>query len=145
MPSGDPLSNADVAVRVATTPLTTNSATWTTTESGALITASALLTNGWTYAVTAILFVNSTAAADVGFMRIHEDTATGTQDVGENVYMATTSANGWPVTLYAEYTASATATKTFVVTGSRTAGTGTMGIVATTTRPCFLKIDRIVS
>jgi hypothetical protein len=145
MASGDNSSWADVAYRVAATELTTNSATWTSSESSALISVTASLINGWTYKIWATMKVNSTVAADLAFMRLREDTSAGTQDDGANLYIGTTNGNGFVVALYAEYTASATGNKTWVVTGSRSAGTGTQGIVCSVNRPCFLAVDRIVS
>lgn len=145
MAAGDDVNFPDIATRVGTASLTTNSATWTTAESAALITVTASLVNGWTYKVMATMKVNSTVAADVAFMRLREDTAGGSQDDAANIYMGTTNSNGFPVVLYTEYTASATATKSFVITGSRASGTGTQGIVCSVNRPCWLTIDRIVS
>lgn len=145
MAAGDVVNWPDVAVRVASASLTANSATWTTTETGALITVTASLVSGWTYKIYASMFVQSTVAGDLGFMRIREDTSAGTQDVAGNVYIATTSGSGFPLTLYTEYTAAATASKTWVVTGSRGAGTGTQNISAGGSRPAWLTVDRVVS
>lgn len=146
MPSGDGLSNADVAIRVATTLVTVSPATtFVGTESIALFSASALLVSGWNYKVTAFMAVKSSVAADIALMRIREDTAAGTQDQFGQVYIGSTSGNGFVIYLYAEYTAAATATKTWVVTGQRNGGTGTLQVVAGPTLPAFLTVDRIVS
>lgn len=145
MASGDNSSFADVATRVAATELTTNSATWTSSESSALISVTASLINGWSYKISALVMVNSTVAADAAFMRIREDNSGGTQSVGLSLGIPTTTGNGFPLWLYAEYTAAATASKIWVLTGSRLSGTGTQGIVCSTSRPCWLTVDRIVS
>jgi hypothetical protein len=145
MAAGDPINYSDVATRIATTPIVANSATWTTSESGALYTVTASLVNGWNYKITAMLFVSSTVAADAGFMRLREDNATGTQDVGANVSMPTTSGNGWQVFLDADYSATATGSKIWVITGSRLSGSGTQGCVHSTSRPGYLRVDRVVS
>lgn len=145
MAAGDNIVYSDVAQRITGTPLTSNSATWTSAESAALITVTASLVSGWTYKVYATMKVLSSVAADVAFMRLREDTAAGTQDDAANVTISTTSGSGFPVTLYAEYTAAATGSKTWVVTGSRASGTGTQGISAGGSRPCYLTVDRLVS
>jgi hypothetical protein len=143
--AGDRIPWSYIATRVGTSTLTSNSATWTSSESAALITVTASLVSGLTYKVTATLKVNSSAAADVAFMRLREDTASGTQDDGVNVYMGTNNGNGFAAILYTEYTAAATGSKSWVVTGSRASGSGTQGIVCSVNRPCFLTVDLIVS
>lgn len=148
MATGDPITFPDVAVRVGTATLTTNSATWTTVESGALITVTANLVNGFNYRILLTTTVVSTVGAltEAAFMRIREDNATGTQDTGANVSIPNTNGFGYPAVLIAEYTAIATGAKTWVATGSRITGaTGTQGIVCSTSRPTLLTVDRIVS
>lgn len=145
MATGDPINYSDVATRVASAPLTADSATWTSSESGALITVTASLVSGWTYKIYATMKVQSTVAADVAFMHLRQDSATGSQDDGANVNIPTSGGNGFPVWLYTEYTASATGSKIWVVTGSRASGTGTQKIAAGTSRPAFLTVDRLVS
>lgn len=147
MASGDPSSFADVAARVGTTTLTTTSTTWTSSESVALMTVTASLINGWTYKVQAWLGIQAatSAATEISAMRLREDTATGTQGQLAIAYMPIVSVNATPIYLYYEYTASATANKSWVVTGQRTNGTGTHSIAGTATRPSYLFVDRIVS
>jgi hypothetical protein len=89
--------------------------------------------------------VQSTVAGDLAFMRLREDTSAGTQNDATNVSIPTTSGSGFPGILYAEYTAAATGSKTWVVTGSRGAGTGTQSIAAGGSRPAYLTVDRLVS
>lgn len=148
MATGDVINWPDVAIRVGTATLTSNSATWTTAESAALISVTAALVSGWSYRITLMTTVVSTAGAltEAAFMRIREDTATGTQDTGANISIPNTNGFGYPLLLVAEYTAGSTGNKTWVVTGSRITGaTGTQGIVCSTSRPSLLTVDRIVS
>lgn len=145
MAAGDEIPWSYIATRVASTSLVADSATWTSSESAALMTVTASLTSGLTYKVWAKMYVSTTVAADLAFMRLREDTSAGTQDDGANIYLATTSGSGFEATLYTEYTAPSTASKTWVVTGSRGAGTGTQKIAASTARPAYLTVDLIVS
>lgn len=145
MASGDNSSFADVAVRVATVPLSANSAAWTTAESAALISATAALTNGSVYKLQLFTHVQSTVTTEPAQIRIREDNATGTQVAITQTFCGTTSGNGFFVYIYAEYTAVATANKVFVVTGQRNGGSASQTLVASPTKVSYLTIDRIVS
>lgn len=143
--AGDEIVAPDTAVRIASTPITADSATWTTTETG-LLTATASLTSGWSYKITAFVMVTSTVAGDLSYIRIREDTSGGTQMTAANVYIPTTNGFGFPLHFSTEYTASSTASKSFVLTGARQTGaTGTQKLVHSSSRLGFLTIDRIVS
>jgi hypothetical protein len=150
MPSAGDITNAsDVTTRIATATLNANSGTWTTTESAALLTVTGSLVNGQRYSLT--LFTNiatSSAAApsvEVSLMRIREDTASGTQNTGVDFWIASTTGAGFGLMAYSEYTAVATGTKSFVLTGQRIAGAGSHSIAAGTSRQTFLNIDLVSS
>lgn len=145
MAAGDPVPWSYIATRVATVPLTTNSATWTTTETGALITASPTLVAGSTYKITLVAKVSSTVTSDVSFMRIREDSATGSQLDGCCVFIGSPTSNGYPLTMYTEYTAAGSGVKNFVVTGQRIGGTGTHQISCSVNRPVWFTVDLIPS
>jgi len=144
--SGDPITWADVATRITDSPLTSDSTTWTATESGALITVTPSLITGRRYALNFFGNISSDVPADTAILRIREDSAAGTQIQFAPIYLNTTSANGYALSMYVEYTAVATGAKIFVVTGQRTVGTGTAHrIRASSSRPAYLRVDRIVS
>jgi hypothetical protein len=129
--------------RIATTIATADSSTFTT-ESAALMTVAADLVSGRTYRVRVMAYWNSSVAADVVSTRIREDTSAGTQLLLGQVYIATiTAQRGYPICAEVEYTAVATATKTFVVTGQRFTGSGNGNLEASTDRPAYLYVDYI--
>lgn len=148
MASGDVTSYADVAARTATASVTADSATWAGTETGALLTATGTVTNGQVYKIffAGNVSASTTASpsAELSFMRIREDTSTGNQLDGKNVYLATAAGSGYQCYLYAEYTASTTGSKSFVVTGVRSAGANTHQLRAGSNHPAILTVDRIV-
>lgn len=151
MASGDVTSYSDVAVRAATASVTADSATWSASESGALLTATGTVTAGQTYKIffSGNVSTNATAASpgiEISIMRIREDTATGNQLDGKIFYVPTVAGNGYGGHLYAEWTASATGSKSFVVTGNRVTGSGTNShqLRAGSNHPCILTVDRIV-
>jgi hypothetical protein len=130
----------------AATPITANSSTWTGatgTETGALFTVTGNLIAGQKYEVYGKINVGSSVAGETSVMRIREDTASGNQVFGDVIYCPTTTANGFPLMLYVEYTAVSTAAKSFVLTGQGlTAASGAHGIKASAQRPCYFNIRR---
>jgi hypothetical protein len=144
--AGDVINSADVNVRVGVTPITANSATYGATESAALFSVTAPLVSGQNYKIFAYLTVAADVAGDTSFMRLREDTASGTQVAGSNVYCGSNNANGYATVLYTEYTALSTASKTWVITGQRVNGSGTAhGIKAGASRQNSFTVDLIVS
>jgi hypothetical protein len=141
MPSaGDPIILAKMpGFRVATTTSTSDSSTFTTTETEVLSVTASLI-DGVTYKVRGNLKLASSVANDTVTGRIREDSGSGTelqQDVGEIVNTTT----GVTINMQAEYTASATGNKTFVVTGVRSTGTGNIRREAATNRPAVLYVE----
>lgn len=144
--SGDPISAADVNVRIATTARTSDTSTVTTTETVA-DTVVASLVSGRKYRVKWIAGYNSSVAADTVFLRLREDSVSGTQMAIFRGYSHLSNGGGsrWVAVFEAEYTASSTAAKTFVGTYVRASGTGNVSINAGATYPTLLYVERIVS
>ena len=128
--------------RIATDVDTADSGTFTTTET-VVSTVVAALVSGRTYRVRWYGGCVTTVAADIYLGRIREDNVTGTILQERNRQIGTTSASGEPLELEAEFTAVATGNKTFVATGVRNGGTGTLHADATAVRPRYLYVDYI--
>lgn len=144
MAAGDQVPWSYIATRVATTTVTADSATFTTTETS-VATVTASLISGLVYRVSCTAPLSSTVAADLVLLRIREDTTAGTQIQAVNICPPTTSTVGFPGTVITEYTAVSTASKTFVLTGVRVTGTGTYQLRAGASRPTIFTIDLIPS
>jgi uncharacterized protein (DUF3084 family) len=118
-----------------------DSSTFTTTESGALASVTVPLISGRTYRVRFTGGWNSTVLADTITVRLREDTASGTQVDSDTINTPLVSSlRGGKVSVEGRYTATATANKTFVVTGQREAGTGNCRLAASTLRPAILEV-----
>jgi hypothetical protein len=144
MAAGDKVPWSYIATRVATTTITADSSTWTTTETS-ISTVVASLTSGLLYRVQCCIPLSSGSAGELMNLRIREDTVAGTQLQGINVYASTTSAVGFQGYVVAEYTAVATGSKTFVLTGSRVTSLGTCQARAGASRPAYFTVDLIPS
>lgn len=127
--------------RIATTIITSDSATFTTEASVGSVTAS--LVDGRVYRVRAMTKWESTANDDRINIRLREDSATGTIMQSDNVRIQVVSNLGWGATLEVEYTAVASADKTFHLTGEFQAGTGPAFLGASATRPVYIYVDYI--
>jgi hypothetical protein len=133
--------------RMATTILTADSSTWDDTPEIAATSVTATLVSGQKYKIWFHGRVSTDVANDTAGLRIREDAGvSGTQLGFTNMHIPTTTGNGFTTTLYAEYTAAASGSKTFTLTGQRTAGTGVAHRVrAAASSPAFLAIDKVVS
>lgn len=125
-----------------------DSSTWTGTETGALFTVTADLVNGERYELEFFgNFNTSSSAASPGIefslVRIREDTAAGTQIASAHAYMPTTAGAGFPVSMKVRYTAVATGSKTFVVTGQRISGAGNHKLAAASSRRAIFTLDPV--
>lgn len=144
MASGDVTSYSDVAVRVATGTATASSSTWTTGDTQ-LITATGTVVAGQTYKINCIMNIQASPAGDTLICRIREDTITGNQIDGKLLTPASAGGTGYPINLYAEWTASTTGSKTFVASAQRSTGTAsTYRLIATSQEVSFLIVDRLV-
>lgn len=140
--AGDIIRASDPFKRIATTVETTDSATFTGTET-VIGTVTAALVSGRTYRVRVHTRIGTTVANDIAIVRLREDNVTGTEMTSARSGAMDTSGLGNVITAEAEYTAAATANKTFVVTGIRTTGTGNLRRVAATNRPAYLYVDYV--
>jgi hypothetical protein len=128
--------------RIATTTNTSDSGTWTTTAVETDSVTAALVT-GRTYLVRWSAGLVTTVAGDVALIRMREDDTSGTVLMERNFYLGTTATGGFASDLEANFTATATGNKTFVITGVRSGGTGTHHADATANRPRYLYVDYI--
>lgn len=148
MASGDNTSYADVAIRVATTPITADSATFTTTETS-LGSATFTQNSGWVYRIgVQCAFSTATQAASLSaselvLARVREDTLTGNILTQLIQPMPTSGSSGYPLFMYVEYTAGATGSKTIVFTGVKSNGTGAFQLRAGANHPVYITVDRI--
>jgi hypothetical protein len=143
--AGDIVPWSYIATRVAISTIVADTTTYGGTETS-LATIAATLINGLTYGVYFNGRVSADVAADLSGLRLREDTVIGNQLNFTNVYVGATTGNGFTTVAYGEYTAGATASKTFVLTGQRTGGSGTAHRVrASANAPAFLMITLIPS
>lgn len=131
--------------RVATTKIVSDSSTWDDTPEVVAASVSATLVNGQKYMVWFTGRVSSDVNGDATNARLREDSVSGTQFQLAQWYMPTNSGNGWQQTIYGEYTAVASASKTFVLTAQRSIGTGVAHRVrASATAPGYLILGRVI-
>jgi hypothetical protein len=124
--------------RIATSTATSDSAGWTTTETVAM-TLVVPAVGGRTYKIVVDASYGSSVDGDVEFVRIREDSVTGTTIHSSRVVVQ----DGAGVRVHAEteWTAPGTAAKTFVLTGERESGTGTGRVDAGAINPAYLYAD----
>lgn len=130
-----------VSNRINTSVRTSNSSGFTTTET-VTDTVTATLVAGRVYKIYAWLLVGSTVAADSVNVRLRENNLAGTQLQQARIDCPLTG-TVFPVPIEAEYTAVATGSKTFVATGVRSTGSGTITLGAAGTQPVYLYVDYI--
>lgn len=142
--AGDKIPASELNERLATTVRTTDSGTVTTTETIA-DSVSAVLVSGRRYKIKWSVGYTSSIAADSLFLRIREDNVSGTVASLVRAYSPLTNGAGsrWAAIVEAEYTAVASAAKTFVGTYVRASGTGNVNIAAGVTYPTILSIELI--
>jgi hypothetical protein len=128
--------------RIATTTVTSDSSTFTTTETE-VASVTAALVSGRTYRVRYAARFGSTVAGDWLLASVREDDTSGTVLVADNMILEQVATSGWPVAGEAEYTAASTANKTFVLTGDRISGTGDCRLEAAATHSTYFYVDYI--
>lgn len=141
MPSAGEAIEAWHGARIATNTETTSSGTFTTTETvtddvtAPLIDGERYLVEFWGE------FVSTVAGDDVG-VQLREDNVSGTvlTLVIKNIETASVAEAFY---LRREYTATATGSKTFVVTGDRLVGTGNVSRLSASTLPAYLTVTHI--
>jgi hypothetical protein len=143
--AGDIIEAADVNEREATTPLVADSATWTNSPEVVAASVTIAAVAGQKYKLWFSGRISTDVAGDAANMRIREDSVSGNQVQLGQVYLPTTTGNGWSTYLYAEWTAAASGSKTFVVTGQRSLGTGVAHrIRATSNSPGFFVAEKVI-
>lgn len=130
--------------RIATAIETSDSSTFTTTET-AIAQVAPDVVDGRRYAVWAIFRVASTVDNDDVQVLIREDSTSGTVLTEDGVELThdLQSTRGMGGLLYAEFTATATETKTFVLSAVRAAGTGNIRREATPNKPTYLFVEYV--
>jgi hypothetical protein len=131
----------DYSRRVGTNVNVTNSSTFTTTET-VTDTITVALVSGRKYAIRYHGSWDSTVANDDVRARIREDSVAGTLLTSARLRVPVTNGEAWEH-LYVEYTAVSTGNKTFVVTGLRVGGTGTINRHGASSEPAYLYVDEI--
>lgn len=127
------------------TAITSDSSTWNATEAS-ISTVAATLVSGLVYRIVFTGRISTDVAADLAILRIREDNLTGTQLQLSQIYLPTTTGNGYTLYFYAEYTAVSSASKTFALTAQRSVGTGTAHrIRANSSAPGYLRIDKVIN
>ncbi len=133
----------DVNLRIGQWVITADSATFGATETQ-LATLAVNVVSGQKYKLTFSAGVGVDVAADCPVIRVHEDTSAGTQILVGQCYGDTTSGVGFMLTYVVDWTAAATGSKTFVITGQRNDGTGTAHrIRAASSRPATLIVEKV--
>lgn len=127
--------------RINTAIRTSTSSTATTTEIQ-IDSVTAALVTGRTYKVVWDLPVTTSVATDVHFLRIREDNTTGTQ-LNVRRYKGPGTEQSYPYRMEAEYTAVATANKTFSGTSIRNTGTGSVISHAASGVPAYMYVDYV--
>jgi hypothetical protein len=127
--------------RLATTTRVTNSAGFTTTET-VTDSVTATLYPGAVHRVVAIFLAQSSAAGDFENARIREDSLAGAQLTVSRVSLGAAGA-GFVTRLEVEVTPTTALKKTYVLTGQRVAGTGTIIHAAGTNAPTYLFVEYV--
>lgn len=113
-----------------------------TTSEVAVDTVTAPLVAGRTYGIWWFSQAQSSVAADTVNARMREDNATGTRMTVKRMAIPESGQN-YEIAHYGEYTAVATANKTFVGTLVRGSGTGTIQSPASSTSHCIIYVEYI--
>lgn len=129
--------------RIETTVETSDSSTFTTSETE-VMSVTAPLVSGRTYRVRFWGTFNSTVNGDRIRVKVREDDSSGTQLAEHQMVISTTaSTTGYLSVVEVEFTAASTGNQTFVVTGERLAGSGSINREGATNRPSYLYVDYI--
>jgi Tfp pilus assembly major pilin PilA len=137
--AGEKIRGGRVQQVVAKNSVTSNSSNVTTTET-TVQSVTASLISGEVYKITWLMRVDTSVNGDDAGVRIREDNSTGTEIQG-TTRDVTSASLAEDVILIAFYTAAATASKTFVGTIVRTAGTGNLILQASSVRPTHLTVE----
>lgn len=103
----------------------------------------AALVDGRTYRVRWHGAFGSTVADTTVLIRIREDDVSGTVVQEGNSWISSTSTSGVQSGTEGQYTAGATGNKTFVITGLRNGGTGTLHAEGSSSRVRLLYVEYV--
>lgn len=131
----------DFSYRIGTAVSVATSSGFTTTET-VTDTISVTLLSGRTYEVVHDGIWSSTVAGDGAQLRVREDSLTGTMLNGQDIHLQG-AGRVYMSHLRALYTAVSSGLKTFVVTGVRNVGTGTITRNAATTNPSQFTVTQV--
>lgn len=134
------IDSPGLITRVAMNTVTTDSADFTAET--VVQSVSATLVAGEVYRVAVMSHAASTTATDGYIGRIREDNLAGTELQAQFVIVNNTTI-GANITAEVYYTAVASGSKTFVLTGVRSGGAGNCRLEAAGNRPSYLYIDHI--
>jgi hypothetical protein len=144
----DSLTSDSASLKVNGFPVVQRIATWTETSdvsfTSAETTVNTVIFNavaGCTYSIGFCCAFLSSVAGDTANVRIRNDDVSGSTI--RVISLDLKPAFNTPCTVFTTWTASSTASKTFVVTGLRTAGTGTCRRIGSTLSPAILTVERI--
>ena len=129
--------------RVATSILTSDSSGFTTTETTIQSVTGVPVVSGRTYRVRAHFTLQSTNAGDVATVRIRADNTSGALVQSGITDGLVTGSLGPRITIEGEFVATTTESKTFVLTGVRLSGSGTINRDASASNPSYLYVDFI--
>lgn len=130
--------------RIATSVITSDSATFTTTETE-VATVTASLVSGRTYQIVTDLGIGSSVANDSVRCFLHEDTLGG-QTLDQTVVGTDVTTGGTRKVichLESEFTASSSGDKTFVIGAERINGSGNCQLIAASNRPTYVKVHYV--
>jgi hypothetical protein len=134
--------NDALIARIGSASLLANSATITSTTPTSVLTLSANLISGKTYAIVFTGRPSSSVAGDFAIVRIKTVSATGTDLNHATIFLGSATGAGLELECYAEFTAASTGAVLFVATLERvTGGTGNIILRASSTGPAFLTCD----
>lgn len=141
--AGDVMFPSTVARRMGTTTAVADATATSGTTESVYETVTVNVVAGATYHIKSYFPYTGSVAADQFFIRLREDTTTaGTQIQFATAVIQATSTT-FVETPEADWTASATGSKSFCVTVQRKSGTGTCTPKGATSNPRFLSVDYV--
>lgn len=142
--AGDITYAEDIPKLMGQTIITADSSTWNSTTVVSLATLAVTLVNGILYELRYVSGnVSSTTTSDLNFIELREDSIAGTRIGFQQMGITNTSSVGFGVSVFAQYTAAASASKTFALCGARGSGTGTAQLRHAASRIGFLQLWRL--
>lgn len=128
--------------RIATSIETSDSSTFTTTETQ-VQSVTAALVSGRTYKVTFDTALATDNSGDLGTAIIREDNVSGQALQNRRVDLAGITTLGFPVHVEVEFTASSSGNKTFSGSMDRINGSGNLYRVGSSVRPSYMYVDYV--